>query len=81
MLWQQALAAGRTTEARRMAKHAISELQTLEEDFDFHWPIRNKGTTKKCSPFFQWRIADYRRGILHFPPEVAAIQKRSTSAD
>jgi hexosaminidase len=81
MLWQQALAAGRTTEARRRAKRAIAELLTLEEDFDFHWPIRNKGTTKKCSPFFQWRIADYRQGILHFPPEVAAIEKRSTSAD
>ena len=81
MLWQQALAGGRTSEARTMAKRAIVELRALEADFDFHWPLRNKGTTKKCSPFFRWRIEDYRRGVLHYPPDVARIEKRSTSAD
>ncbi len=81
MLWQRALAAGRTSQARRMAKRGIVELRTLKEDFDMHWPVRNKGTTKKCSLFFQWRIDDYRRGALHFPPEIAAVEKRSTSAD
>jgi hexosaminidase len=72
MLWQQALASGRETEARLLAKRAVAELIQLEEEFDAYWPTRNKGTTQKCSPFLHWRIEDYRRAKLHFPPRAAA---------
>ncbi len=59
MLWQQAVAAAQTTVARKMAQRGIAALQKLEEDFKAYWPLRNKGTTKHCSPFLQWRINDY----------------------
>lgn len=71
MLWQQALAAGKRAEAKRMARIGIVDLRSLEQDFNALWPKRNKGTTAKCSPFIQWRIADYLCAKLHFPPEVA----------
>ncbi|MCX8090284.1 MAG: family 20 glycosylhydrolase [Verrucomicrobiae bacterium] len=71
MLWQQALAAGNTVRARQLARRGIRALQKIERDFNAYWPLRNKGTTAKCSPFLGWRIEDYRRGVLHFPPEVA----------
>ena len=71
MLWQQALAAGKKAEAKRMAKSGIRELRLLEQDFNALWPRRNKGTTAKCSAFLQWRIADYLCARLHFPPEIA----------
>jgi hexosaminidase len=81
MLWQQALAADRAGQARLLAKRARSELFQLDEEFDAYWPTRNKGTTETCSKFLKWRMEDYRRGILHFPPEVAAVERRSTSGD
>ena len=81
MLWQQALASGKTNDAHQIAKRGMAEIRTLQGDFKAYWPARNKGTTKKCSPFLQWRVADYHRGSLHFPPEIAAVEKRSTSAD
>jgi hypothetical protein len=56
MLWQQALAAGESARARRMAAAAIRALRKLEKDFDAHWPLRNKGTTHKCSAFLRWRM-------------------------
>lgn len=68
MLWQQALAAGRDSRARQMARTGIRELRDLQADFRDYWPLRNKGTPEKCSPFLRWRIEDYRRGVLHFPP-------------
>lgn len=71
MLWQQSLAAGSRADAKRMAQTGIRELRALEQDFAALWPKRNKGTTSKCSPFLQWRIADYLCARLHFPPEVA----------
>ena len=71
MLWQQALAAGKGPLARRLARAAIRELRALDRDFREYWPLRNKGTTAKCSAFLGWRMDDYRRGILHFPPESA----------
>ncbi|MEY4385576.1 MAG: hypothetical protein RLY20_859 [Verrucomicrobiota bacterium] len=71
MLWQQALAAGRKAQAKRLAQSGIAALRALEQDFNALWPKRNKGTTAKCSPFLQWRIADYLCAKLHFPPEVA----------
>jgi hexosaminidase len=73
MLWQQALAAGKTTLAERLASAGIKELQAIERDFKKYWPARNKATTAQCSPFLQWRINDYRRGKLHFPPKVARL--------
>ena len=73
MLWQQALAAGDLSRARRMARAGIRDLEDLEREFRTYWPSRNKGTTAKCSPFLQWRSQDYQRGILHFPPAVARV--------
>jgi len=61
MLWQQAVAAGKTTEAKRLAKRGINELKKLEKDFAAYWPARNKATPKHCSPFLQWRIKDYSK--------------------
>lgn len=72
MLWQQALAGGKASRARRLAQQGVRELRELEARFQSYWPSRNKGTSAKCSPFLQWRITDYREGKLHFPPEVAA---------
>lgn len=71
MLWQQALASGKTAQAQQLARRGIRALRAIERDFDAYWPLRNKGTPAKCSPFLGWRIEDYRRGVLHFPPEVA----------
>ena len=59
MLWQQAVAAGKTLEARRFARQGVRELQKLEKDFNDYWPLRNKATPKHCSPFLRWRIHDY----------------------
>lgn len=81
MLWQQALADGRSINASRMAKRALAELQGIEEDFNAYWPTRNKGTGLRHWPCLKWRMEDYRRGKLQIPREIAAIEKRSTSAD
>ncbi len=80
MLWQQALAGRKKDEAGRLAKAGISALRRLEREFKAYWPLRNKATTAKCSPFLQWRINDYRRGKLHFPPEVARTTAAKTYA-
>jgi len=76
MLWQQTLADKRQAEAKRLAHAGIGALLRLEHDFNALWPKRNKATPAKCSPFFQWRIADYLFARLHYPPEIA----RSASA-
>jgi hypothetical protein len=55
MFWQQAVAAGKKPEAKSLAKKGIRELRELEKDFNTYWPLRNKATTKHCSPFLQWR--------------------------
>jgi hexosaminidase len=68
MLWQQTLAAGKGPAARAMARAAIREVSDLDREFNAYWPARNKGTTKNCSAFLRWRIADYRQARLHFPP-------------
>jgi hypothetical protein len=73
MLWQQALAGGKTS-ASRMAKSGLSELAELEEDFKNYWPLRNKGTAAKCSPFLRWRMEDYQSQKLHFPPDFARVK-------
>jgi hypothetical protein len=69
MLWQQALASGKRHVAGQIAKLAIGQLTELQLDFAEYWPLRNKGTTEKCSTFLRWRIEDYRRGTRHFPTE------------
>jgi hexosaminidase len=81
MLWQQALAAGRKGQASTLAKRAIAELRQLDEEFDAYWPTRNKGSTKTCSQFLKWRIEDYRHDSLHFPPEIAAVERRFPAND
>ena len=65
MLWQQAVARGKTSQASRIAKTGIVELTKLDKDFNAFWPARNKGTPKHCSEFLQWRLADYRKGLPH----------------
>ena len=80
MLWQQALAAGKKQLARKLARNGIRKLQAIERDFKKYWPLRNKGTTAKCSPFLRWRMDDYHRGVLHFPPEAARMAKPKTYA-
>jgi hypothetical protein len=74
MIWQQALASAKLSTARGMARRGIKRLQELDRDFRAYWPLRNKGTTAKCSAFLQWRIEDYRRSKLHFAPEVAQLR-------
>ncbi len=60
MLWQQAIAGGKAAEVKRLAQTGIRELRQLDKDFNAYWPTRNKATTKHCSPFLQWRLADYQ---------------------
>ena len=59
MLWQQACAAGRTSEAKRLARNGIRELRILDKEFNALWPLRNKATPRHCSAFLKWRIEDY----------------------
>lgn len=80
MLWQQALAAGHKRTAKRLATSGRKRLVQIERTYDALWPLRNKATPAKSSPFFKWRIADYRRGKLHFPPEVARVTQAKTYA-
>ena len=63
MLWQQAVAAKKYVVARRLAAAGIHRLEKLEREFKACWRERNKGSTKHCSPFLRWRIADYRRSL------------------
>jgi hypothetical protein len=58
MLWQQARAAGKISQAKTMARAAVCELRQLDADFNAIWPLRNKATPKHCSPFLQWRIRE-----------------------
>jgi len=62
MLWQQAVAAGKVSEAKRLAQIGIRELHKLKSDFNRFWPLRNKATPRHCSTFLQWRINDYLGG-------------------
>jgi hypothetical protein len=61
MLWQQAVAAGKTSAAKALAREGIRELQRLERDFNEYWPLRNKATPEHCTPFLRWRMEDYSR--------------------
>jgi len=64
MLWQQAIAAGKSVEAKRLAVQTMQELEQFEDDFKAYWPLRNKATTKHCSPFLQWRIAELSQTVV-----------------
>ena len=59
VLWQQAVAAGKKSEAKALAQTGVRELRKLEKDFNAYWPLRNKATPMHCSPFLRWRIHDY----------------------
>ena len=59
MLWQQAVANGKTSAAGALAREGIRELRQLEEHFNTCWPLRNKGTSKHSTPFIKWRIHEY----------------------
>lgn len=59
ILWQQAVAEGRSSAARRLSQIGIRALRELDRDFRSQWPSRNKGTPSKCAAFLKWRIADY----------------------
>jgi hypothetical protein len=61
MLWQQTMAAGKVSGAKKLSKTGVRELKLLQKDFNAYWPLRNKATTKHCSPFLQWRIQDYSK--------------------
>jgi hypothetical protein len=63
ILCQQAVAAGKKPEATALARQGIRDLRKLEKDFNAYWPLRNKATTKHCSPFLNWRIQDYSQTI------------------
>jgi sulfur transfer complex TusBCD TusB component (DsrH family) len=58
MLWQQAVASRKRSEAKFLARNQIRELCALEKDFNAYWPLRNKATTEHCSPFLQWRMKE-----------------------
>ncbi|HXR04241.1 MAG TPA: family 20 glycosylhydrolase [Verrucomicrobiae bacterium] len=61
MLWQQTMAAGKSSAARRLARTGIRELRKLDKDFRAYWPSRNKATPMHCSAFLKWRIRDYSK--------------------
>jgi hypothetical protein len=68
MLWQQALAQGKTSGARRMAQAGVKELAQLVREFNAFWQRRNKGTPANCAGFLRWRIADYRKALRGLMP-------------
>jgi hypothetical protein len=61
MLWQQAVAAKKTSTAKKLAQRGLRELRKLEKDFNTYWPARNKATPEHCSPFLEWRMEAYQR--------------------
>jgi hypothetical protein len=63
MLWQQARAAGKIPEARRLARAGVRELQKLGKDFNTLWSLRNKATPRHCSEFLKWRIEELRKNV------------------
>ena len=75
MLWQQAVAAGKISKAKKLARVGIRELHDLEKDFDACWPVRNKATPGHCSAFLKWRIRDYLSGRAGSPLHAAGKTK------
>jgi len=62
MLWQQAMAAGRFSDAKRLSRAGLRELRKLDKEFRIYWPLRNKATPQHCSAFLKWRIRNYLAG-------------------
>jgi hypothetical protein len=58
ILWQQAVAVGEISKARKLARIGVRELKQLQKNFADYWPLRNKATPKHCSPFLQWRMEE-----------------------
>ena len=63
-----AVAAGRRCGKKFRGKNdwrerAFANCKQLKKDFNAYWPLRNKATTKHCSPFLQWRIEDYSQDL------------------
>lgn len=79
MQWQQSLAKGKNSLARRLARLGVRELTKLQKDFSAYWPSRNKASPGKASEFLQWRIDDYRKGVLAFAPEAARRGARAST--
>jgi hypothetical protein len=77
MLWQQAVVGGRDSQARRLAAPGIRALEELDRDFRSYWPLRNKGTTAKCSTFLRWRMEDYRRATVYYRPDGGRLLEQS----
>ena len=63
MIWQQSVAAGNNSHARRLARTILSQLRRVQCKFEAFWPLRNKGTPVHCSPFLQWRQSDCLRWL------------------
>jgi hypothetical protein len=76
MLWQQMLAAGKISQARHFARSAVRELTKIQADFTGFWSVRNKSHPRHASGFLNWRIKEYRRGVLPLPPGVSGPPKR-----
>lgn len=72
MLWQQKLASGGGAQAAKLGREGVRRLKEVQAAYKRLWRIRNKGTTARSSSFLQWRLTDYRKGVLHFPPPLAA---------
>ena len=79
MLWQQAVAAENISEAKRLARIGINELEKLEKDFNALWPLRNKATPDHCSAFLRWRMDDYRNCLKSTEALSAAGKRRNSS--
>jgi hexosaminidase len=61
MLWQQAVATGKKSEAKLQAQKSIRQLRKLKTDFDRYWPTRNKATPKHSAQFLDWRIEELNK--------------------
>jgi hypothetical protein len=70
MLWQKRAVQASPT-APTLARKLIREMKQLDKEFKEYWPLRNKGTTKKCSLFLQWRIRELQNEKVFYPPEKA----------
>jgi hexosaminidase len=79
MLWQQAVAAGNSSAANRLARTGIRELKRLDKDFNALWASRNKATPEHCSAFLRWRMDDYRNSLKSIKALDAAGERQNSS--
>jgi len=73
LLWQKALAAGRTAAAGRLARTGIRNLEQIRRDVTAAWPRRHKGTAAHSVSPLEWRIRDYETSRLHYTPTRARL--------